>query len=328
MPQPAKPAPLGRGLSALFGDTDASYQASRQPQPTPRSSAAIAALASVQQANPDVAAEAAETGGSGKQGTLNMPVTWLHPCPFQPRRHFDEDALHGLADSIRERGILEPLLVRPVEGEKDKYEIIAGERRWRASQIAGQHDVPVVVRKLTDREALEFGLIENIQREGLSPLEEAEGYKRLIEEFDHTQDDLAKIVGRSRPHITNMLRILTLPPEVIAMIEKGELTMGHARAVITARDPVEVAQMVVKKGLNVRQAEALAKKMNDNPQIHKRKANSEADANIVALEKDIERSLGLKVKLQTQGKSGTVTLYYHSLDQLEELIMRLKGSEK
>lgn len=322
MAQPAKPAPLGRGLSALFGDTDTSYQATKTQQRGEQPSVALAALASVQTS---VSAESACQTSLGKHGVQTMPVTWLLPCPFQPRRHFDEDALQGLADSIRERGILEPLLVRAVEGGKDQYEIIAGERRWRASQIAGLHDVPVVVRKLTDREALEFGLIENIQREGLSPLEEAEGYKRLIDEFDHTQDDLAKIVGRSRPHITNMLRILTLPQTVLGMIEKGELTMGHARAVITARDPIEVAQMVVKKGLNVRQAEALAKKMNDNPQIHKRKVNAEADANIVALEKEIERSLGLKVKLQTQGKSGTLTICYHSLDQLEDLIMKLKG---
>ncbi|MER2520512.1 MAG: ParB/RepB/Spo0J family partition protein [Bdellovibrionales bacterium] len=323
MAQTAQPARLGRGLSALLGDTDASYQASKQSHRTEHGSAALAALANAQA----VAAGEPLAQATAKHSPQTMPVTWLVPCPFQPRRHFDESALQGLADSIRERGILEPLLVRPVEDAKDRYEIIAGERRWRASQIAGLHDVPVVVRKLTDREALEFGLIENIQREGLSPLEEAEGYKRLIEEFSHTQDDLAKIVGRSRPHITNMLRILTLPETILQMIEKGDLTMGHARAVITARDPLEVAQMVVKKGLNVRQAEALAKKMNDNPQIHKRKANTEADANIVALEKDIERSLGLKVKIQTQGKSGTLTLYYHSLDQLEDLILKLKGAE-
>ena len=179
----SKPAPLGRGLSALFGDADASYQAKPSPAPAPRRGDA--------------------TARSARQ---HIALTWLQPGAFQPRRHFDEEALKGLADSIKERGILEPLVVRPIKDMQDSYEIIAGERRWRAAQIAGLHDVPVSCANLTDREALEFGLIENVQRQDLSPLEEAEGYKRLLENSNIPRKLLAKIVGKSRAHIANMLR--------------------------------------------------------------------------------------------------------------------------
>src|ERR1700722_6345008 len=242
MNQISKPSPLGRGLSALFGDADASYQA-----------------------KPIQAAAPATSEKTARTGPLMIALTWLQPGTLHPRRHFDEDALKGLAESIRERGIIEPLVVRSVRDAKDSYEIIAGERRWRAAQKAGLHEVPVVVRELSDREALEFGLIENVQRQDLSPLEEAEGYKRLMDEFQHTQDNLAKIVGKSRPHITNMLRILTLPAAVKQMIADGTLSLGHARAIVTARNPLALAQEIAKKGLNVRQAEALAKRVSENP---------------------------------------------------------------
>lgn len=301
---PAKPAPLGRGLSALFGDADASY---KPYQNDPRRTAALSA----------------ETPKSG--GVMKLPLVWLQPGAFQPRRHFDEDALKGLAESIKERGILEPLLVRSIPGAKDSYEIIAGERRWRAAQLAGLHDVPVMLRELTDREALEFGLIENIQRQDLSPLEEAEGYQRLLGEFGHTQEALAKIVGKSRPHITNMLRLLTLPQAVKQMLDKGELTIGHARAIIPARDPVPLAQEIVKKGLNVRQAEALAKRYIENPQVHKKKAPEGENADVLQLERELEKLIGLKVKIHTQGKAGSLTLFYKDLDQLDDIIKRLRG---
>jgi len=296
-----KPSPLGRGLSALFGDADASYQ------PTPPR------------------AHAAESEAAKQASQRVMPLTWLQPGAFQPRRHFDDEALKGLTESIRERGILEPIVVRLVAGTQESFEIVAGERRWRAAQRAGLHDVPVIVRALSDREALEYGLIENVQRQDLSPLEEAEGYKRLLEEFSHTQDNLAKIVGKSRPHITNMLRILALPAPVKQMIDKGEITLGHARAIITARDPLALAHEIVKKGLNVRQAEALAKRESENPQIHKRKAATKQDADIIALEKDLERATGLKVKIHAQGRSGSLSFYYHQLDQLEVLVKKLKS---
>jgi len=300
-PPVTKPSPLGRGLSALFGDADASYQ--------PSARSVDAGVVSAQKAS----------------GLQKMPVTWLRSGVFQPRRQFNQEALNELANSIRERGILEPLLVRPISGEKEKYEIIAGERRWRASQIAGLHDVPVMVRELTDREALEFGIIENVQREDLSPLEESEGYRRLIDEFGHTQEALSKIVGKSRPHITNMLRLLSLPEGVRVLMEDGKLTTGHARAILPARDPVALAQEVVKKGLNVRQTELLAKKHQDNPEVHKKRANAEDSADVIALEKELERVIGLRVKINTKGKAGTLTLHYTDLDQLDEIIKKLRG---
>ncbi len=329
MAQPAKPSPLGRGLSALFGDTDSSYKARTAPAPSgvvpaahaPSPNAVAAASAAV---SSTLSAIKAPPAGQG--APLGLSITQLNPGAFQPRRHFDEDALKGLAESIRERGILEPLVVRPVAGGKDGYEIIAGERRWRAAQMAGLHEVPVIVRNLTDREALEFGLIENVQRQDLSPLEEAEGYRRLMDEFQHTQEGLAKIVGKSRPHITNMLRILTLPEDVRHRIERGELTLGHARAIVVAKNPGELAEIIVRKGLNVRQAEELARKAQDNPQIHKRHASTtQAEADALALEKEVEKTLGLKVKIAVKGKSGSLTIFYHDLDQLDELIRKLKG---
>jgi len=294
-----KPSPLGRGLSALLGDVDASYQPA-----TARNVEPVAAKAG---------------------GLQRMPTAWLSSGAFQPRHHFADDALQELAASIRERGILEPLLVRPKPGMRDSYEIIAGERRWRAAQIAGVHDVPVLVRELTDREAMEFGIIENVQREDLSPIEEGEGYKRLIEEFGHTQDALAKIVGKSRPHITNMLRLLTLPEEVRQMITDGSLTIGHARALVPTKNPVALAKEVVRKGLNVRQTETLAKRSQENPEIHKKRASGEANADVLALEKELERVIGLKVKITNKGKAGTLTLFYTSLDQLDDTIKKLRA---
>jgi ParB family chromosome partitioning protein len=176
---------------------------------------------------------------------------------------------------------------------------------------------------LTDREALEFGIIENVQREDLSPLEEADGYKRLLEEFGHTQDALAKIVGKSRPHITNMLRLLTLPEGVRQLINEGRITTGHARAIIPARNPLTLAHEIVRKGLNVRQAETLAKRDQENPEIHKKRAHPQ-EADVIALEKELEKVIGLKVKITTKGKSGTLTLHYTDLDQLDDIIKKLR----
>ncbi len=294
-----KPSPLGRGLSALLGDIDAAYQA--------------------------VSSGDSAAAGAKQGGVQRLPTAWLRSGKFQPRSHFDEEALQELADSIRERGILEPLLVRPIAGARDSYEIIAGERRWRAAQLAGQHDVPVLVRELTDREAMEFGIIENVQREDLSPIEEGEGYKRLIEEFGHTQEALGKIIGKSRPHITNMLRLLSLPREVRNMIAEGKLTTGHARALVPTDNALQLARIVVKKGLNVRQTETLAKKSQINPEVHKKRANPNESADVLALETEIERVIGLKVKIATKGKSGTLTLFYTDLDQLDDVIKKLRA---
>lgn len=315
-----KPARLGRGLSALFGDADTSYQ----PGPQSVASNPMAALASVINDAPSPQQATAKPANTPQM----MPIEWIQPGAFQPRRHFDEDAIKGLADSIRERGVVQPLMVRPIEGEPNAYEIIAGERRWRAAQMAGLHEVPIIVREMSDREALEIGLIENVQRQDLSPLEEAEGYRRLMEEFQHSQDGLAKVVGKSRPHITNMLRLLTLPTAVKQMIEDGKLTMGHARALVTARNPFALAEIVVKKGMNVRQTEALARRESDGQFAKKPRAVMPSpDANILALEKELERVVGLRSKIATTNTPGvgSLTLYYTNLEQLDAVIKKLRG---
>ncbi|MDD2326086.1 MAG: ParB/RepB/Spo0J family partition protein [Alphaproteobacteria bacterium] len=305
----SKPAPLGRGLSALFGDTDVSY--------TPRKTAHTSAQG----------VELAQPANAGAGGVRSMPIIWLQPGVYQPRHHFDDDAIDELAASIRERGVLQPLMVRPLEGEKDAYEIVCGERRWRASQKAGLHEVPVIVKNLTDREAMEVGLIENIQRQDLSPIEEGEGYHRLIDEFNHTHDNLAQIVGKSRSHIGNMMRLLKLPDSVKQMISAGELSMGHARSVITSKDPEKLAREIVKKGLNVRQAESLAKREAEGlrGKATKGKSAMAADPNLLALERDLSRTLGLKIKIHAQGDMGTLTIHYTDLDQLEDVLKRLQG---
>ena len=200
---------------------------------------------------------AASSGPSVVSGINHVPCARLHPGQFQPRTHFDEGALTELAESIQKNGIMQPIIVRP--GAGNKLEIVAGERRWRASKLAGLETVPVIIRDINNKQALELALVENIQRRDLNPLEEALGYQRLIEEFDYTQEELAGTVGKSRSHIANLLRLLSLPEEVKEMLEKGEITMGHARALLTSESPVELAKQIVKKGLNVRQAENFSK---------------------------------------------------------------------
>ncbi len=302
MNQPVKPSPLGRGLSALFGDTDASYA---PPQP-------------IMRITPN-----APTVSPGN--AQRMPLTWLQPGSFQPRRIFGDASLKDLSDSIRAHGIIEPLLVRPIKGQKDAYEIVAGERRWRAAQLAGLHDVPVLMRDLSDREALEFGLIENIQRQDLSPLEEAEAYQRLMGEFNHSPEALSKIVGKSRPHIANLIRLLGLPVEVKQMVDDGKLSMGHARALVGSFNPLHFAKEVVEKGLNVRQTEALVRDRTEHPENFLKGKMHKRDADEEALEKELSRLTGLKVKLKTRGAKGTLTFQYKSLDQLDGLIKGLKG---
>jgi len=296
MNQATKSAPLGRGLSALFGDADTSYQA--KPGAAP-----------VADKNP-----------------RTLAIGQLQPGAYQPRRTFEKESLDELAASVRERGILQPLLVRPLKDSKDLYEIVAGERRWRAAQLANLHEVPVVVRDLTDRQALEFGLIENVQRQDLSPLEEGEGYRRLLDEFRHTQEDLAKVVGKSRSHIANTMRLLTLPPAVKQFIEQGKLSAGHARALVTAKNPLELAEKIIRDGMTVRQAEALVKNESENPQTHKKKSAAAApDANVLALEKELSQAVGLKVTIADQGSAGTLTLHYRDLEQLDGVIKKLKA---
>jgi ParB family chromosome partitioning protein len=289
----ARRASLGRGLSALFGE------------------------------NNDEDFQAPERVRQSKQ----IPVEFLHPGRFQPRRTFDEEALQGLVESIRDKGILQPLLVRRESESSSVYEIIAGERRWRAAQMAGLHEVPVVIRDLTDREALEIALVENIQRQDLTPLEEAEGFRRLLDEFDHTQEDLARAVGKSRSHIANMLRLLALPDQVKTMVEEGALTAGHARALLTVADPVSMARDVAARGLNVRQTEELARGDTGakprRPAAGEKPAHDGRDADLISLEDEISARIGLKVVIEPRGKRGTLTIHYQTLDQLDDVLRRL-----
>ena len=260
-------------------------------------------------------------GEQGLKGSRQVPVERLHPGRYQPRHSIDEEKIEELAQSVRENGILQPLLVRRHPDLDDAYEIIAGERRWRAAQMAKVHEVPVVVRELSDQEALEIGLVENLQRQDLTPLEEADGYQRLIDEFSHTQEILSKTVGKSRSHVANMMRLLGLPEAVKKMLDRNELTAGHARALLNAPDPLGSARQVVKQGLNVRQTERLVKKK--QRQIEAPPAASEKDVDTLALERNLANLLGLKVAIKFKKTGGSVTIKYDSLEQLEDILRRL-----
>jgi ParB family transcriptional regulator, chromosome partitioning protein len=269
-----------------------------------------------------------ETGAQGLAdtgGARTVPIEAIRPSPFQPRRHFAEEELAELAQSIREKGIIQPLLVRPVEdalsGSGTDFELIAGERRWRAAQRVGLHEVPVVVRALADSEALEIALVENLQREDLSPLEEAEAYSRLMREFDRSQAGLAEAVGKSRSHVANTLRLLSLPAPVRRHLEEGALSAGHARALLGAADPAALAAEVVRRGLNVRATEALVRRRAAEP---RRAAPKPRDTDAVALETELGAALGLRVTLAAKRRGGSLTLHYSSLDQLDRVLALLR----
>lgn len=288
-----KPTGLGRGLSALI----------------------------------DEAVRPASTGSeaSSAAGTREIEVGRIRPNPHQPRKSFDEAAIAELATSIRERGVLQPILVR-VAG--DGFEIVAGERRWRAAQVARLHKIPALVRTMDDAATAEIALIENIQREDLNAIEEAEGYRQLIVIYSHTQEDVAKLVGKSRSHITNLLRLLDLPDEVRQLLLRGEISMGHARAVIGAADPISLAREIASAGLSVRQAERMARESKPSTRIETKSAvpnNRPVDADLAALERQLGDLLGLKVKVAHGGNGGTVALHYSSLDQLDMICQRLSG---
>lgn len=265
-----------------------------------------------------------EVGSGHDHDRSSIPVDMLKPSPFQPRRRFSDDELEGLADSIRAKGVMQPLLVRASAQHAGEYEIIAGERRWRAAQRAGIHELPVIIRDLSDRETLEIALLENIQREDLSALEEAEGYRRLIDEFRHTQQELADTLGKSRSHIANLLRLLSLPEEVRAMVDSNQLSAGHARALLNADDPLSLAHMIVKKGMNVRQAEMMVRLQRAGTSNDSSAKGIEKDADTLALEREMSTSLGLKVTLTSKGKGGSLNISYRSLDQLDGLLKRLR----
>lgn len=256
----------------------------------------------------------------------DVPIEQLEPNPYQPRRRFDEEELAGLVQSVEENGVLQPILVRRSPDDGDKYQIIAGERRWRAAQQAKLHEVPVTVKDVSDAEALELAILENVQREDLTALEEAMAYQKLIADFAHTQEQLARIVGKSRSHIANSLRLLTLPDAVKDMLQDGRLTAGHARTLIGADDPTTLANRIVSQQLSVRQAERLGKQGAGKP---KRAAGSataavEKDADTVALERDLSNALGLKVSVNHRSdEGGEVRITYVTLEQLDEICRRL-----
>jgi ParB family chromosome partitioning protein len=259
---------------------------------------------------------------TGARAPRTVPTAFLRPNRLQPRKSFAEGELNDLAASVREKGILQPILVRPVAGDPNAYEIVAGERRWRAAQLAKLHDVPVMIRELSDGEALEFAIIENVQRADLNAIEEAAGYHELLDRFGYTQEKLATEVGKSRPHVANTLRLLKLPEAVKAMVRDGRLTAGHARALVGDPDPEARAREIIAGALNVRQAEQRSK-------LKKRGIHSPAveDPNIKVLEASVSNMLGLTVKVIHKGdKGGEVRISYKTLEQLDDLIRRLKNN--
>lgn len=284
---------LGRGLDALFEDEENFASNAEQPS------------------TPDPSRKVVNIGQ-------------LEPNPDQPRTTFDEDALKALTASVRKHGILQPILVRPNRMEPGRYEIIAGERRWRAAQRAQLHEVPVIIRELDDNETFQIALIENLQREDLNAMEEARGYQRLVDEFGHSHESVGEVIGKSRSHVANMIRLLQLPASVQSMVTKGDLTAGHARALLNSENPALLAQEIVSKNLSVRQAEALAKKhAGANFKSHK-PAKQAKDPDHLAVEKMIADATGMNAVVTMKSeKKGTLTIEFADLDQFDLLLARL-----
>ncbi|APH70267.1 ParB/RepB/Spo0J family partition protein [Aquibium oceanicum] len=282
---------LGRGLAALIGEMDKPADPQRASAPSDR----------------------------------KVPIEFLTPNPRNPRRRFPEAELADLAQSIKEHGVVQPIVVRP--SGSSRFEIIAGERRWRAAQLAGLSQVPVIVREVDDRVALELAIIENVQRSDLNPLEEAGGYQSLIEEHQYTQADLAQVIGKSRSHVANTLRLLRLPEEVRQMLTDGALSAGHARTLVTAENPKALAERIVSEGLSVRQAEALAQAPAPGraPETKSSAAPKEKDADTIALEKLLSDAMGLGVAIHHREKGGEVRISYSTLEQLDDLCRRLQA---
>jgi len=284
---------LGRGLAALLGDT---------------------------------APEAAPNDRPARR----LPVEFIRPNPRNPRKSFSEESLDELSSSIREKGLLQPIIVRGLDDQGRHYEIIAGERRWRASQKAGLHDVPVIILNVSERESLELAIVENVQRSDLNPIEEARGYNQLMHEFNYTQIDLSKIIGKSRSHIANTLRLLNLPDSVLTMVEAGELTAGHARTLLGFENPHEIARKIVDDHLNVRDVEELARRKgssNRNGLETKAQAHKiQSDPNFKDMEKLLSDSLGMKVEIRPKGEdAGELRVRYDNMDQLNAICDRLRS---
>lgn len=286
---------LGRGLSALMGENAEAPVASDSPVPA---------------------------------GVQRVPIESLKPNPDQPRKTFRQEDLEELTASIRDKGVLQPILVRSQPGEDGVWQIIAGERRWRASQAARLTEVPVIVNEMDDVEVFEVAIVENVQRADLNPLEEAEAYRMLMERFGRTQDAVAGVVGKSRSHVANTMRLLQLPERVLFYVREGKLSAGHARALINTPDPAELADIAFVNGLSVRETEALARKAVEGPKPAKARAASggargEGAADVAALQQDLADALGLKVQLADKGGKGELTIRYGSLEQLDDLCRRL-----
>jgi ParB family chromosome partitioning protein len=274
----------------------------------------------------DVGEETKKTAEPNR-GQRRVPIEFLKPNPRNPRRNFIESELDELAASMRERGIIQPIVVRPLHGVTDSYEIIAGERRWRAAQRAGLHVVPIVPLDVSDDEALQLAIIENVQRTDLNPLEEAAGYQSLASEFGHSQDEIAKVVGKSRSHVANTLRLLKLPPSVQAYIGAGKISAGHARMLIGQPDPERLAREIVERGLNVRQVEALAQERAEaSGKTARSRQRTTKDADTAALEKRLSDALGLAVTIDHRGQGGVLSIRYRGVEQLDEVIRRLENS--
>ena len=256
-----------------------------------------------------------------KVETNKIPIKDLSRNKFQPRKNFSKESLEELTNSIREQGVIQPIIVRPDKTNDGKYEIIAGERRWLASQNAGLHEIPVVILDVDDNKSLEFAIIENVQRQDLNPIEEAKSYQRLINDFNYNQEKLSKFIGKSRSYIANSLRLLGLPEEVLAMLVSGSLSAGHARTLIGLNNASEIGKKIIKRKLSVRQSEVLARQFKDKKfkLVHKK------DSNILDLQKDLEEKTGLSVSINNKkNNSGTISFEYHDLDQLDKLINTIK----
>ena len=295
---------LGRGLSALLGEVETEDYAATD-------------------------ADAAPARPAARDGVRNLPIELIRPNPDQPRKTITESELEALSESIAEKGVVQPILVRPLKGEDEAYEIVAGERRWRAAQKARLHEIPALVRELTDKETLEIGIVENVQRSDLNPVEEAHAYRQLIDKFGHTQDDVARAVSKSRSHVANMVRLLALPQAVLTSLASGDISTGHARAIASAPDPEALVEIIVSKGLSVREAERLAREAQSGGAPDKKGAKASAsadkDADTRALEADIATRLGLSVDIRHGNKGGEIRVQYKTLEQLDDVCRRLSG---
>lgn len=301
---------LGRGLSALLGEGEA-VDAAREME------------------------SASSASARGGAGVRIVPIELIEPNPDQPRKSFNETELAELAESIADKGLLQPLLVRPLDGASERYQIVAGERRWRAAQRARLHEAPCVIRELTDRETLEIAIVENVQRADLNAVEEARALRHLVETFGHTQEDVARAVGKSRAHVANTLRLLALPDAVLDRLAAGDISAGHARAVATAPDPAALVEEIIARGLSVRAAETLARTSSGRserkggakpPASAAGSGGAGKDADTRALEADLAARLGLEVEIAHSGERGAVTVKFASLEQLDEICRRLSHS--